>query len=75
MRIKVRVQRHLAVGHIDGDDGEWIFTVCRSGLQELVGHRLETGKRYTIDLSGEVITDENDEAWLKTWLRDEPETD
>ena len=75
MRIRVRIQRHLAVGHLADDSGDWVFTLCRSGLQQLVGEKLQTGSEYLVELSGEVIADDKDEAWLKTWLREEPQTD
>jgi hypothetical protein len=75
MKIKVKIQRHLAVGHLADDSGDWVFTVCRRGLSDMVGEKLETGVEYTLELQGEVVANEDDEKWLKTWLREEPETD
>ena len=69
MRINVKVQRHLVVGHLADDDGDWIFTVCRSGFQELLGRKLKTGEEAEVELTAnEWITE--DEAWVNHWLRE-----
>jgi hypothetical protein len=75
MLIRVKIQRHLAVGHLAEDNGDWVFTLCRRGLQDMVGERLHTGSEYLVDITGDVMADDSDEQWLKTWLREEPQTD
>ena len=75
MLIRVKIQRHLAVGHLAEDNGDWVFTLCRRGFQDMVGEKLATGAEYLVEINGDVVADEGDEVWLRTWLREEPQTD
>ena len=76
MEIRVKVQRHLAVGHIADDSGDWVFTVCRSGLSDLVGRRLIPGEEVVLDMEAEELLNDDDERYIHGWLNDSiPETD
>lgn len=56
MRLKVRVQRHLvAACKVEDADGDWMFTLCRRGLEEALGQRLRTGEVIEIDLTAKLI--------------------
>lgn len=55
MKLRVKVQRHLALAHIDGDGGEFAFVLCRRGLEKLLGQKLRTGEEWLIEVSGETI--------------------
>lgn len=52
MKIKAKIQRGLAVGWEAKDDGEFVFFLCRRGLEAA------TGKRYKpkdiVDLEVEI---------------------
>ena len=58
MKLKLRVQRHLVVAWREDDSGEWFFTLCRTGLSEMLGERLKPGEEYTIEVSGKVLKKE-----------------
>jgi hypothetical protein len=68
VKIRLKVQRHLAVGHIDGDSGDWVFTVCRSGMSKLLGQKLKPNQELLVELDGEIIATKEDEEYLKNWL-------
>lgn len=51
MKIKIRIQRHLAIGHLAEDSGDWVFTCCRRGIEELLGRRAKPGEEVTVEIS------------------------
>ena len=55
MKLKCRVQAHLVVAWKAEDSGDWVFTLCRRGLQEVLGVPLRPGDEVTFDLSGKLI--------------------
>jgi len=55
MRLRLRVQRHLCVAWLEEDNGDWAFTMCRSGLSKLLGERLVPGEELIVEVSGKVI--------------------
>ena len=70
-RIKLKVQRHLCVGHLAEDNGDWVFTVCRSGFQKLLGRKLRPGEETEIELTATEKIADDDQAWLNRWLRED----
>lgn len=57
MKLKVKIQRHLALAHLAEDDGEFAFVLCRRGLEKLVGRRLNAGETVVVEVTGELIDD------------------
>ena len=55
LRIKVRVQRHLAAGSLAEDSGDFVFFLCRAGLQRMLGERLSKGEDVEIVVRGERV--------------------
>jgi len=64
MKIKVKIQRYLAVAHLSEDSGDWVFTICRRGLEKLVNKRLKVGESYIIDIVG-ILTIEHGKEGVK----------
>jgi hypothetical protein len=58
LEIKVRIQRHLAIGYLAEDSGDFVFTICRRGFERLVGKRLKSGEDYIVHIDGRLIEDE-----------------
>lgn len=50
MKIRFRVQRHIALFFRADDSGEWVATCCRRGLEQLLGRRLKTGEEFVEEL-------------------------
>ena len=57
VRIKVKAQRELVTAWIAEDDGEWVFSVCKSGFEEIIGQKLKVGTVTLVELTGAVITE------------------
>lgn len=57
MRLRIKIQRHLVVAYRAEDSGEWLFTLCRRGMEELVGQRLKPGTELTVEVSGKIVSD------------------
>jgi hypothetical protein len=55
--VKVKIQRSLAIGHLADDDGDWVFALCKRGVQGLVGRRLMAGEEITVRFICEEIKD------------------
>lgn len=55
MRLRLKVQRHLVVAWKEEDNGEWVFTLCRKGFSEMIGHPLRPGEEWVVSVSGFVI--------------------
>jgi hypothetical protein len=72
VKVRLKVQRHLVVGYLDGDPGDWVFTVCRSGMSKLLNEKLKPNDELLIELEGEVIASKDDEDRLRLWLRETP---
>ncbi len=44
MILRVKIQESLAVGHLDGDSGEFIFVICRDGFEQTLGRKCQSGE-------------------------------
>ena len=58
MKIRIKIQRHLAVGHLAEDDGTFVFVICRRGLEWLLDERLKSGEDYLVEITGKKLTEE-----------------
>jgi len=58
MKIKVRIQQHLAVAWKAEDPGDWIFTLCRAGVEEILGQKLKTGDEVLLELDATLLEKE-----------------
>lgn len=54
MTLICKVQRHLVVAYKDGDSGEFVFVVCRRGLEQALNRRLKVGEKVKIKVKIEV---------------------
>lgn len=68
MRLKLRVQRHLVVAHMADDPGDWVFTLCRSGMSQAIGRRLVPGEEIEIEIEASEVESDEDRYWLHHWL-------
>lgn len=55
MKLRLKVQKHLVTAYVDGDNGEWIFTLCRSGLSQMLGQRLLPGDEWLVEFQGQIL--------------------
>jgi hypothetical protein len=53
LHLVVRVQRGLVAAHMAGDSGEWVFTLCKAGMERLLGRRLRVGEELEVLVRGE----------------------
>ena len=50
MKLICKVQDHLVTAHRATDNGDFIFVLCRRGLESEIGKKLKTGKKFLIDI-------------------------
>ena len=55
MKLKVRIQRHLALAYLAEDSGDWSFVLCKEGLEKLLGRRLKAGEQLTMEVEGKEV--------------------
>lgn len=46
--LMVTVQEGLCTAHLAKDDGKWMFTVCRRGLEIALGRKVKDGEKMMI---------------------------
>ena len=59
MRLKLRVQKYLVVARKVEDSSDWAFTICRRGMEELLGERLPRGEEVTVEVIGTLLGEED----------------
>ena len=59
MKIRVRCQRHLVIAHKADDDGQWVFSLCRRGFEEMIGQKLKTGEVTLVEIVGHVVEEKD----------------
>lgn len=50
MKIICKVQDHLVVAHRAENNGEFIFVLCRAGVEKALNKKLVTGKRFQMQI-------------------------
>ena len=54
-RVNLRVQPGLVVGWLADDPGDWVFTLCRRGMEELLDRKLRINEELQVIFSAEVV--------------------
>lgn len=48
-KIVCKVQRDLVLSHIEGDDGTFVFILCRKGMEKVAGRKFPIGSVFLAD--------------------------
>lgn len=59
MKVNIKVQRHLVTAWDAKDNGEFVFIICRRGIEGALEQRLKTGKKYAINVDAQMIEEIN----------------
>ena len=68
MKLRIKVQRHIVIAYRADDSGEWVVTVCRAGMGDLLGRHLVTGEELIVEMDAKESETPEDLAWLHKWL-------
>ena len=55
LRIKLRIQPTLVTGHLAEDNGNFVFVLCRRGVQQMLGQKLKVGSQYVVEIKGRIL--------------------
>ncbi len=50
MKLKCRIQRTLITAHLAEDNGDFVFVLCRRGIEKELGRRFSVGEDVVLDV-------------------------